>query len=180
MKNIKLIANEKGYTLIEMLVTIAIVGAITGVMSMAVIVIMKVNPQNNDWAVALQQVQNAGYWISRDTLMANTVTVDGDTATPLFLTMTSPVIGAADKTVIYELEDTADGMKKLTRTDQDTGAQILIAEFIYYDPDVDPANSTKVIDYQDPFLTVRITATAGSATVSRQYEGSQRVSAGSG
>lgn len=72
----KLKGNEKGFTLIEMLVVIVILGAIMSVMSMTVIMIMKVSRQSNDYAIALRQVQNAGYWISRDAQMAQTVVTD--------------------------------------------------------------------------------------------------------
>ena len=67
-------AARPGFTLIEVLVTVGILGAIMGVLSMTVISIMIITPRTNDWAIALRQVQNAGYWVSRDVLMAQTVT----------------------------------------------------------------------------------------------------------
>ena len=72
----KLNRSEKGFTLIELLVTVGILGAIMGVMSMVVTSIMIITPRTNDWAITLRQVQNAGYWISRDVLMSENVTVD--------------------------------------------------------------------------------------------------------
>jgi len=72
----KLKGNQKGFTLIEVLVTVGVLGAIMGVLSMTVISIMIITPRTNDWAIALRQVQNAGYWISRDVLMSENVIVD--------------------------------------------------------------------------------------------------------
>lgn len=69
----KLIGNDRGFTLIEVLIATGILGAIMGVMSMTIVTIVKISPFNNDWAVALQQVQNAGHWISRDIQMAQIV-----------------------------------------------------------------------------------------------------------
>jgi prepilin-type N-terminal cleavage/methylation domain-containing protein len=64
---------DRGFTLIELLVTLAIGTAIVGVMSMSITSIMKVTPLNNDRVITLNQVQNAGYWISRDVQMAQVV-----------------------------------------------------------------------------------------------------------
>ena len=179
----KIMLNERGFTLIEVLVTVAILGAIMGVMTAAVIMIMKVSPQNNNWAIALRQVQNAGYWISRDVQMSDNLTFDGDPATPEFLTLYLPVMSDNQtivyQTLVYQLEDVSGAMKTLMRTDQDSGWQILIAENIYYDPDGDPYDSTKVIDYNsdNQTLEVRMTAISGDTMGTRQYEAKQRVPA---
>ena len=76
VQTMKLKTTEKGFTLIEMLVALAILGAIMGVMSAAVITIMRTNSQNTEWNVNLRQVQNAGHWISRDALMAQVVSTN--------------------------------------------------------------------------------------------------------
>ena len=72
----KLKGNDKGFTLIELVVTVGILGTVIGVMSMTVTQLMIITPKTNDWAIALRQVQNAGYWISRDVLMSENVTFD--------------------------------------------------------------------------------------------------------
>ena len=87
----KKVAYEKGFTLIELLVTIGILGAIAGVMAMTVGMFLKVGPESNDRAIALRQVQNAGYWIIRDVTGAGTVVVDDDPTTPEFITLNIPV-----------------------------------------------------------------------------------------
>ena len=181
VKQMRMIPNEKGFTLLEVLVTIAILGAIMGTMSAAAITIMKVSPQNKNWAIALRQVQNAGYWISRDVQMADNVTFDANPATPEFLTLRLPVMSAnqsiVDRTLVYRLEDVSGAMKTLMRTDQDSGRQILIAENIYYDPAGDPDDSTKIISSVNQTLEVRMTAISGEAMVKRLYEARQRVPA---
>jgi len=166
----KLKRNQKGFTLIEVLVVVGILGAIMGVMAMTVVTIMIISPKSNDHVIALRQVQNAGYWISRDVLGAKSVTPDNDPAAPLLLTL----IDGNDKTLVYKLEDMAVGTKKLMRTDQDTGGQILIAEYIYYDPGEE--GSTKM-DYNSDTrtLTATIAATSGEVKVTKQYKATQRV-----
>ncbi len=179
----KLKRNQKGFTLIEVLVVVGILGAIMGVMAMTVMTIMIVSPKSNDQVIALRQVQNAGYWISRDAQRAQNI--DDDVTAPNFLILTwtewdfgANPVSATYHAVTYTLEDMPGGAKKLMRRHQDnegTDEQILIAEYIYYDPGGDPGNSTTVIDYQSPTLTVRITATFGEAEkVSSVYEASRR------
>jgi len=169
---------EKGFTLIEVLVVVGILGAIMGVMAMTVMTIMIVSPKSNDHVIALRQVQNAGYWISRDTQMAQNIHTNLTAPEFLILTWTDWDLSGGGNiyhSVTYTLEDMPDGVKKLMRRHQDSEGedeQILIAEYIYYDPGGDPDNSTKIIDYQNPTLTVRMTATSGEVTVIREYEAS--------
>jgi prepilin-type N-terminal cleavage/methylation domain-containing protein len=63
-----------GFTLVELLVALAITSAISGVMFMATTSIMKITPLNNDRAVILQQVQNAGHRLALDILSSDNVT----------------------------------------------------------------------------------------------------------
>lgn len=175
----RLKGDEKGFSLIEVLVVVAILGAIMGVMAMTINTIPKVSGESNDRALALRQVQNAGYWISRDTQMAQSVIADNLTS-PKFLIFkwTEWDIGGTESiyhAVTYNLEDMPGGMKKLMRNHQDSlmpEEEILIAEYIYYNPG--DAETTEVIDYQNPALEVRITAIYGDATISRDYEASRR------
>ncbi len=53
------------------------------------------------------------------------------------------------------------------------------SEYIYYDPVNDPDFSTRVIEYVivDRTLTLRMVATYGDSTVTREYSALQRVSA---
>jgi prepilin-type N-terminal cleavage/methylation domain-containing protein len=66
---------EKGFTLIEVLVTLAILSSIITVMTATLILIQRTNSQNDEWNVNLRQVQNAGHWISTDALMSDNITV---------------------------------------------------------------------------------------------------------
>jgi prepilin-type N-terminal cleavage/methylation domain-containing protein len=165
----KLKTTEKGFTLIELLVGIAIAVFVVGAASMTVITMMRLSPQSNNWAIALRQVQNTGYWISRDVQMSDTVTPGtGDT----FLTLRVPYESEGEilpKEIDYLFGDIS-GERWLIRTDS-TGGQTAIAQYISepiqyeYDPD------TRT-------LTFTITATSGNVPpVTRKYEAVQRVPA---
>lgn len=182
---LKLKTNEKGFTLIELLITIAIVAAISGALAMTVITLIQISPQSRDWNIALRQVQNAGYWISRDVQMSKgDITVD--TGDP-FLSFTIPTGPDTNNTVEYRFEDMSDSLKRLVRVDLASSQQIMIAEYIYYNLG-EPDKSTCVTDNnsqcivtgsQREKLAVRIAATYGNATVKRRYETTQRIPAAS-
>jgi prepilin-type N-terminal cleavage/methylation domain-containing protein len=167
----KLKTTEKGFTLIELLVGITIAVFVTGAASMAIITMMRLSPRNSNWAIALHQVQNAGYWISRDVQMSQG-NIDIYPAPDKFLTLTVPYESEGEilsKEIDYLFGDIS-GERWLIRTDS-TGGQTAIAQYIYepiqynYDPDSD----------QPYTLTVTITATSGNVPVTKQYEATQRV-----
>ena len=163
---------EKGFTLIELLVGLSIAVFVTGAASMTIITMMRLSPQSSDWAVALRQVQDSGYWISRDVMMAENITVGNKT--PEFLTLILPQIDPpdTDKTVVYQFEDMSGGLKRLMRTDNTTA--FMIAQYISSD------NTTATYSQNctdNCTLTFTITATSGDVTVTREYEAAQRVPA---
>ena len=177
-----LIRNEKGFTLIEVITVVAILGAIMGVMAMTVVTIMRVSPQNNDHAIALSQVQNAGYWIARDAQMAEGIYYYLIPPSFLYLTWTEWTFDGGEgsptyHTIIYKLEMMSGNTKKLMREhwqNETLQGRILIAEYIYYNPFFDPGNSTKVINYQNDILTLKITATSGEVMATKEYQASRR------
>jgi prepilin-type N-terminal cleavage/methylation domain-containing protein len=169
----KLKTSERGFTLVELLVGIGIAVLVVGAASATVITMTRLSPSSADWAVSLRQVQNAGYFISRDIQMSQGDIIVGD-GNPAFLTVTQPTDPDTSITVIYEFEDMPGGLKRLMRNVD--GQPGLIAEYIYYDPEGDPDHSTRVISDQNP-ITLQITAGLGEATVTREYEAMQRIPA---
>jgi prepilin-type N-terminal cleavage/methylation domain-containing protein len=161
----KLKKGEKGFTLIELLVAITTLVFITGAASMTITTMMRLTPKTNNWAVALRQVQDAGYWISRDVLMSDNITVGA--GNPTFLTLTQPQAQPPSKTVVYQFQDMSGGLKRLMRTDNAT--TMMIAQYI--------SPNTTAIPTDNHTLTLTIEAIFGSATVSRQYKAAQRVPA---
>ena len=160
---------EKGFTLLELLVTLGIAAFVVGAASMVTISMMRLTPQNNDWVVGLRQVQNAGYWISRDVQMSQGYIAVGTWPDETFLTMIVPkwnesTAQSDNKTFVYELEDMPGGLKRLMRNNQTDGGEIVIAEYV----------SNAVADYDSGTLNFTITTTSGSTEVSKDYEAMQR------
>ena len=166
--------SERGFTLIELLVVIAIVALIAGAANMSIFQVLKGTERSNDHTTAVRQVQNAGYWISHDTQMAQSVVTGDDPETPEFITLnwTNWENGEVHK-IVYTSHDMADGLKKLKRQhlihDAD-GVEIgnkmtLVAEYI------DSASFSK----QNGVWKLTIQARSGTQTETREYEINPRV-----
>ena len=76
---------ERGFTLIEVIVSVAIMSAIVAGVSMTTITFLTHHQRSTSQNVVLTQVQNAGYWISRDVQVAETVTPGESNGFPLTL-----------------------------------------------------------------------------------------------
>jgi len=174
--------SERGFTLIELLVVVAIVALIGGAASMATSQVITGTKRSNDHMTAIRQVQNAGYWISRDTLMAQSVVAGDDPETAEiveFITLNwtewekdEGKKGDKDSKyhlVTYYFEDMADGLKRLERQHLIDGVEettTFVAEHIYY-------NATTVV-YETPVLTLQIAASVGEASETREYRVQRR------
>ena len=69
--------SQKGFTLPELVISMAISGLIISFLGSAVYQIMTVTESGTDRMIAIHELQNAGHWISLDGQMAKTA-VGGD------------------------------------------------------------------------------------------------------
>ena len=164
---------EKGFTHIELIVALAIIALIGSATATATIQVLRGTERNNNHITAVRQVQNAGYWISRDAQMAQSVTADNMTPPDFLVLNWTEWDDAGDPTyhsITYFFENLTDGLGKLKRNHWSSAGineQTLVAEYIYYDPD-DPDNTSKV-SYQSPVLTVQLTALSEEIRETREY-----------
>ena len=165
---------EKGFTLIEFLVSITIIVLASGAAGAAIFQVVRGTESNNNHITTIRQVQNAGYHISRDAQMAQSVTADGLTS-PDFLVLNWTERDYVDDptyhSVTYFFEDLTDGVGKLKRSHwSSTGIneQTLVAEYIYYDPDA-PDDTSKA-SYQSPVLNVQLTSLFEKTRETREYK----------
>jgi len=171
--------SESGFTFIEFLVVMAIVAIIAGAAGATTLQLFASTERSNDHMTAVRQVQNAGYWISRDALMAEST--DNVTTPPDFLILRWTEWDKDKKkpsiyhSVTYSFQDLSDEIGKLKRQhlihdadgDEIGNKTTLVAEYIYYNPD-DPDNTTKA-NYENSVLTVQIAAAIGEANEIREY-----------
>jgi len=164
---------EKGFTLLELLVSLAIIPLVALSASATMFQISKSTDRNRDYMTAVRQVQNAGYWISRDAQMANSITTN--TTLPDFLTIgwtewnwPSGAIYHYDRYFFEGL--TSEGIGTLKRNHLSSAGEnqtTLIATGIYYES---TDNNTSKASYQSPVLTVQLTAVSGKTRETREYK----------
>ena len=166
--------SEKGFTIIEMIVAIAIMALIGLAATMTTFQSIKVTERNNDHLTAVRQVQNAGYWIGRDAQMSENITTDNLSGTDFLVLAWTEWDDSGNVTashsVTYFFVGLSDGIGKLKRNHwSSAGANndTLVAQYISYDPD-DPA-STSNVSYQKPVLNVKLAALYGDAGETREY-----------
>ena len=184
--------SERGFTLVELLVVIAIMSLITLGATMTTFQVINVTRRSNDHVAAVRQVQNAGYWISRDAQMAENVVGGDDPETEEeleFLTLNwtewnyDETEDSEYHEVTYSFQDPPDGIGKLlwrehsiSMKDDDEWEETesttnLVAQYIDYDPDKTYAiyDAPDEPPEQAPVLTVQITASLGEASETKEY-----------
>lgn len=173
--------NQGGFTLIELLVVLAIAGLIIGGTTMAIFQVLNVNTQTVSHMITITQVQNAGYWISRDAWVAQRIVTDDDTLTPETEVLTLAWVGweyeCADNTGIntYEVRYTYDSdqlwrRQKITTDKYDSNGHLVET--------TESQNSVLVAEHITAItpsmggnkLTVPITASVGEIEEKRTYE----------
>jgi prepilin-type N-terminal cleavage/methylation domain-containing protein len=85
MKMKKLHKGQKGFTLLELLIGIAITALITTAVTMTILQTFTGSTRSSNHMVAVRQVQEAGYWVSFYAYAAQDLTITGDSGFPLTL-----------------------------------------------------------------------------------------------
>lgn len=150
-----LIKNQKGITLLELLMAFAVSGLISGGITMTFYQVVTGGARTSNHMTLVKQVQNAGYWVTRDAQLVQDEPVIVKNGSQLdYFTLTWTDWNDTVNTVTYTLNGT-----ELWR--DDGVQQIPVAQFI------DPAgtdvefNDTNGDDIDDT-LIFKVTATIGS------------------
>jgi len=148
------IKNQEGFTLIEMLVALAITGLIGTGITMSIFQVFNINALTSDRVIAITEVENAGYWIRRDAMMAQNIIVDTEAA----LTLVWAGYESAGNKVSYTHAD-GELLRQVTTYDssgmETATSQMLVAK-----------HTAIAIDG----VTVTITASVGDVEEARTYE----------
>jgi len=165
---------QAGFMFIEVMVAMSIIALVAAATTMSIFQMASTTDRSNGYMTAVRQVQNAGYWISQDAQMAESVSTDNLTPPNILVLKWTDWGYDTDSvyhSVTYSLENVSDGIGELKRTHQDSeGAneQMLVAQDIYYDPS-DPDNATQA-SCEGRVLTVKLVAMSGGTEEVREYK----------
>ena len=159
------IKKQNGYGLIEMVIGLALTGILaTGITTFTVQTITESTRSNNHMQ-AMMQLENAGFWISRDVQMSGNITLGPDAGFPLQLTREDADLN--EYQVTFTLAE-----NRIQRSQIKNGGaptQTLIAE------NINPAPSLTNISYSGDLLLFNVTSTFGNKDTSRSYQIKKRL-----
>ena len=164
---------QDGFVMLELIIASAIAVMLATISGIIMNQMFSDNRNINDQLVAGYQIDRAGYWISRDTQMADFVITQG-LVDPVFLVLEWTDWGintdSISYTVTYSIMDTSDNIGTLTRHFQNSdGADetVRIAGDIYYNvQDLDESTS---VNYTNGLLTLNLTTKVGLVQHQRTY-----------
>jgi len=159
----KLRKNQRGFSLLELLLVIAITGIITAAITTTVFQVFAMNTRTANHMSAVSQVQQAGKLVSQDVLQAQGVDIVSEF---LKLTWTDWATGDGHE-IIYTWGDMPSGALKILWREHyinsSLDATTKVAEYI----DTDPTKTS--CDWADGVLTFTVTATLGEESETREY-----------
>jgi len=152
--------DQRGLTIIELLVVIVLTGLITTAITTTFFQVFDMNARTANHMSALSQVQQAGKIVSQDILQTQEDMIDDSPTTGEFLKLGWTVQNSTT-VVTYTLED-----GELWRSESGGGAPMMtrVAEYI----DSDPTKTS--CDLEGDVLIFTVTATVGKGTVHEESE----------
>jgi len=158
---------QKGFTLIEIVLALGIVGAVVATIAMTTTTLMMNSQQPSVQQFLLQQVKNAGYQMPRDIQMSSNVTLSGPNGFPLTTNIPVDQDQNNDYTVDYLFDGNTLKRQQFDSSDNLT-AETLIAQYV--DVDNTTVDSITASSYR---LTIRVVM--GDEAVTASYEAKQRL-----
>lgn len=155
---------SKGLTLVELILALAIGSMVIAGASATMRQLFLTGASNENYMIAVRQVQDAGNWISRDAIMAQEITPDdGATGFPLTISWAEWGTGLVT-TISYTL--TGDSLSRQQITNGTT-TQFVVARYITSAEAEFPTVEGAVVE---DVLKVTVTAEVGTATETRIYK----------
>jgi len=157
---------QNGFTAVETLVAVAIVGLLAVGMAAIISQTFQQSQRTNERVQAIEQVENVAAWINRDALMAQSLTAGASAGFPLTLNWQG--LNGNINQVTYSLSGTS-----IQRSISVNGGAPSISA-IARNLDVDAAKTSCSYD-PSGVLTFQVTSKIGMANESRTYEVKLRV-----
>jgi prepilin-type N-terminal cleavage/methylation domain-containing protein len=164
----KLKKGERGFSLVELVIVVALAGLVGAAITATAFQVFTFSTRLSNQMTAVRQVQQAGFWVSPDVMMAQNVTPGGCTNCLLNLYWKEEGGTGDSHNVTYKLIDMSGGLKRLERehyVNLALSSTTTVAEYI---------SSASFVPSGGAY-TFTVTATVGGQTETRTYEVKPRV-----
>jgi prepilin-type N-terminal cleavage/methylation domain-containing protein len=153
---------QRGFTLIEMLVVVTLIGLISTGITASIIQVLNINTRASNHMIAVRQVQQAGKEVSKDTLQARPDNIN-DNPLGAFLALNWTDWEGQENVVVYTITEDGELQRSYTIDGEaQATAPPVVAEYI--DPDQTSCEWNGIV------LTFEVTATVGGQSETRVYE----------
>lgn len=168
----KLIRSERGgYTLLELLVVLAILGLTTAVTAMTIGIALNITATNSAQSILLCDVYQAASWISKDVLSADNITPDNGTV--LCSLKRYAWNGADNITNITQIDYVVSNSQLLRKVNGSSGG--IVAEFIKYPDDNTTFTKAPVTATENNTYLLKLHAIDGNSSYNQQFKIYQRI-----
>jgi Tfp pilus assembly protein PilW len=157
--------SQKGYGLIEITTGLALTMILIVGLTTFSVQTVALSTRSKNRMQAMTQVENAGYWVSRDVQMAANLTLGENAGFPLQLAWVDT--DENEYEVTYNI--TQDQMQRSLVKNDEAPVQSLIMQSINSTP------SLTYLSYADGLLTFNITSTYRNSDASRNYQIKKRL-----
>jgi prepilin-type N-terminal cleavage/methylation domain-containing protein len=162
----KLRKDQKGFTILELVIVMLLTGIITAAITTTFFQVFNINTRTANHMIAVSQVQQAGKLVSDDMLEAQTVTVGGTMGFPLSVNWTEGGMSGDSHEVIYTLEDMPTGdFKVLWRSESIDGGDPTVTRVAEYIDSVETS-----FELEGNVVIFTVTATVGEESETREYK----------
>lgn len=143
-----------GYTILELIIALAIAGVIGAVMAMGIVQTGEVTSRSDNHTDVSTQLQDAGYWIQKDTRMAQAIAAGSQSGTLLTLEWMdwSDCVHHVD----YQLDGAE--LRRTYSTSSGTTSTRVLVDCVVSEPELTFA----LYNPATPMATVQLTASKGS------------------
>ena len=165
----KLKKGQRGFSLVELVIVVALAGLVGAAITATAFQVFTFSTRLSNQMTAVRQVQQAGFWVSPDVMMAQNVTPGGSPTT--FLTLNWTVNGI-NYGVIYSLEGTGT-LKTLQRkyyVNSNLTSTTTVAQYISYPTGTSIVPNQPCSSPNCSAYNFTVTATVGGQTETRVYE----------
>jgi len=168
--------NQRGLTLVELLIAIVLVGIVTAGITITIGHMFTWTTRTNNHMIAVRQVQTAGYWVSRDALQAQewTISLPGssDPMNSGFPFSLKREWDDETTQVTYSITEDNRLMRtrKITKITEDGDVTSEVSTFVAQHICFDGTTIERRLSEGKEVLTLQVTATVAEQSETRVYD----------